>query len=164
MKLKVFTFNISPSFPCLPAVGPHESSSVPSALASGHKNVFISGEKKQNSAKKRAVSVHCVIFLPINTAGGYYIFNGYSINCSSFSSLSGAVELFDLMFRPPRLFDIIILQSRWIKLLQARKESSLFAFIKCKIACLQQINSLTVNLRRVYSCDWLIYSVFHLFG
>lgn len=97
-------------------------------------------QKRSRRVEKRAASVHCVILPPINAAGGYYIFNGYSINCSSFSSLSGCVELFDLMFRPPRVFDIIILQSRWIKLLQAHKESSAFAFIKCKIACLQQIN------------------------
>lgn len=58
-------------------------------------------EKRSRRAEKSAASVHCVILPPINTAGGYYIFNGYSINCSSFSSLSGSVELFDLMFRPP---------------------------------------------------------------
>lgn len=58
-------------------------------------------EKRSRTVEKRAVCVHCVIFPPINTAGGYYIFNGYSINCSSFFSLSGAEELFDLMFRPP---------------------------------------------------------------
>lgn len=102
-------------------------------------------EKRSRTVEKRAVCVHCVIFPPINTAGGYYIFNGYSINCSSFFSLSGAEELFDLMFRPPRLFDIIIPQSRWIKLLQANRESWVFVFIKCKIACLQQINSLALT-------------------
>lgn len=80
-------------------------------------------QKRSRTAEKRAASVRCVILPPINTAGGYYIFNGYSINCSSFFSLSGSVELFDLMFRPPCVFDIIILQSRWIKLLQAHKES-----------------------------------------
>lgn len=61
VKLKLFTFNISPTFPSVPAVGLHESSPVPSALASGHENVFLSGEKKQKSGKKSRLRALCDI-------------------------------------------------------------------------------------------------------
>lgn len=63
-------------------------------------NVFIPWEKTQN-IEKELPSVHCVIFHPINSAWGYYIFNGYSINCSFFSLVKGCKIVWSHVQTPP---------------------------------------------------------------
>lgn len=97
-------------------------------------NVFIPWEKTEN-IEKELPSAHCVIFLPINSAWGYYISNGYSINCSPFFSLSRAVKTcLILCSDPPLVFDILTLETRWMKLLQAHNRNPLctrfFLFVK----------------------------------